>query len=153
MLNPEESTCEKLLICEANEVWTYAACVEQESNPRVKALWEKFLDYELGHLQIALDLFKEVERRDPAEVLGNGQLPDLIRFESHREFLRETIAREVSLRKNGTDFVEEAQEGPSSIVYRDAVNADGSPSTSVSDTYSWTPGTELMRRTDTKAAA
>src|SRR5689334_6775389 len=36
MINPEESPLEKLLICEANEVWNYAACLEQETNPRVK---------------------------------------------------------------------------------------------------------------------
>jgi hypothetical protein len=152
MLNPEESLCEKLLICEANEVWTYAACLEQESNARVRSLWEKFLDYELGHLQVALNLFKEVERRDPAELLGNGSLPEPIKFVSHREFLRETIARETDLRKNATDFVEESQEGQSSLEYRNAVNADGSPSTAVSDTYSWMPGTELMRAATPKAA-
>ncbi|MDB6090890.1 MAG: hypothetical protein JWN85_3674 [Gammaproteobacteria bacterium] len=145
MLNPDESVLEKLLLAEACEIWNYAACVEQESNPRVKALWERFLDFELGHLQVALKLFKDFERRDPAEVLGNGRLPDFIKFKSHREFVRQTIARETSLRKDGTQFVNERDEGRSSTAYRDAVNADGSPSSAVSETYSWTPGTELMR--------
>jgi hypothetical protein len=151
MLNPEESLLEKLLLGEACEVWNYAACVAQESNPRVKAIWEKFLDYELGHFQAALLLFKDTERRDPAEVLGNGKLPDFIKFQSQREFVKQTVLNEVPLRKNGTDFVDEASEGKSSLEYRKAVNAEGSPSTTVSDTYSWTPGTELMRAR-TKAA-
>jgi hypothetical protein len=145
MLNPEEPLLEKLLLSEACEVWNYAACVQQESNPRVKAIWEKFLDYELGHFQVALKLFKDTERRDPAEVLGDGKLPDFIKFESQREFVRKTVEREASLRKNGTDFVDEESEGSSSLVYRKAVNEHGSPSTIVSDTYSWTPGTELTR--------
>jgi hypothetical protein len=76
----------------------------------------------------------------------------MIKFKSHREFLRETIAREVSMRKNGTEFVPEDEEAASSLEYRNAVNAEGSPSTAVSDTYSWTPGTELMRMPDSKAA-
>jgi hypothetical protein len=42
--------------------------------------------------------------------------------------------------------VQEDAEAKSSIAYRQAVNADGSPSTAVSDTYSWMPGTELMRQ-------
>src|SRR5690349_2423308 len=146
MLNPDESLLEKLLLGEAAEVWNYAGCLAQESNPRVKALWEKFLDYELGHFQAALQLFKDTERRDPEEVLGDGKLPPFIQFRSQREFVRKTIEREVALRKNGTEFVPAEQEGRSSIVYRDAVNADGSPSSTVSDTYSWTPGTELMRQ-------
>lgn len=145
MLNPEESILEKLLLSEACEVWNYAGCVAQETNPRVKAIWEKFLDYELGHFQIALKLFKDIERRDPAEVLGNGKLPPFIEFRSQREFVRKTVEAEVQLRKDGTEFVDEADEGSSSLEYRKAVNALGSPSSTVSDTYSWTPGTELMR--------
>jgi hypothetical protein len=147
MLNPDETPMEKLLLAEACEIWNYTGCVEQESNPRVKALWARFLDYELGHFQVALQVFKDIERRDPAEILGDGRLPEVIQFKSHRDLLRQTIARETSLRKSGTEFVEEAQEAKSSIAYRDAVNADGSPSSAVSATYSWMPGTELMRVT------
>jgi hypothetical protein len=151
MLNPDESLLEKLLLTEACEVWNYAGCLEQESNPRVKAVWERFLDFELGHLQMAQRLFKEIERRDPAEVLGDGKLSDFIEFKSQRRFVKETVERETALRKNGTEFVDEQSEGSTSVAYRDAVNLHGSPSTTVSDTYSWTPGTELTR-TGNKAA-
>jgi hypothetical protein len=151
MLNPDESLLEKLLISEACEVWNYAGCLEQEPNPRVKAMWERFLDYELGHFQVALQLFKDLERRDPQEVLGSGELPEFIRFTSHRDFLRQTIARETTLRKEGVAFVDVKDEPDSSLQYREDVNAEGSPSTIVAATYSWKPGTELMR--DTPAAA
>jgi hypothetical protein len=145
MINPDESPLERLLVGEACEIWNYAACLEQETHPRIKALWERFLDYELGHFQVALRLFKDIERRDPAEVLAQTQLPPRIEFRGHREFLRETIARETALRKDGTEFVEEGKEGRTSLEYRDQVNADGSPSSAVSETYSWAPGTELAR--------
>jgi hypothetical protein len=95
---------------------------------------------------VALKLFKDIERRDPQTVLGDGKLPKFIQFESHREFVRQTIENEVTLRKNGTEFVEQEEEGASSIVYRDAVNAEGSPSSTISDSYSWAPGTELTRQ-------
>jgi hypothetical protein len=146
MLNPDESILEKLLLSEACEVWNYAGCLAQETNPRVKAIWEKFLDYELGHFQEVLKIFKDTERRDPETVLGEGKLPKFIEYRSHRDFVRETIENEVNVRKDGTRFVELEDEGSSSISYRDAVNADGSPSTVISDSYSWTPGTELTRR-------
>lgn len=51
-------------------------------------MWEQFLDYELGHLQAVIALFKDVERRDPAEVPGDGRLPPGIAFKSQREFVR-----------------------------------------------------------------
>lgn len=151
MLNPNESLLEKLLICEACEVWNYAGCMEQETNPRVKALWEKFLDYELGHFQVALQLFKDTERRDPQEVLGDGMLPPFIQFQSQREFVRRVVETETQLRKDGTRFVDEASEGKSSLEYREAVNAGGSPSETVSATYSWMAGTELMREAEESA--
>jgi hypothetical protein len=145
MLNPDESLFEKLLISEANEIWNYAGCAAQETNPRIKAMWERFLDYELGQFQVALQLFKDVERRDPAEILGDGALPPFIEFKSQREFVREVVEAEVHLRKNGTQVVPEDQEGKSSLEYRAYINSEGSPSETVSATYSWTPGTELMR--------
>ncbi|TWO72871.1 hypothetical protein FN976_01095 [Caenimonas sedimenti] len=148
MLNPNETLLEKLLVCEACEVWNYAGCMEQETNPRVKAIWERFLDYELGHFQVALQLFKDVERRDPQEVLGTGALPPFIQFKSQRDFVRRVVETETQLRKDGTKFVDEAQEGKSSLDYRAAINAAGSPSETVSATYSWMPGTELMRETE-----
>jgi hypothetical protein len=152
MLNPKESLLEKLLICEAAEVWNYAGCLEQESNPRVRAIWERFLDYELGHFQVALQLFKDLEKRDPAEVLGEGKLPPFIQFQSQREFVRRVVEQETHLRKDGTEFVDEAQEGKSSVEYRAAINAAGSPSETVSATYRWTPGTELMRQGEQEPA-
>jgi hypothetical protein len=145
MLNPDETALEKLVIGEACEVWNYAGALAQETNPRVKAIWERFLDYELGHLQAAMQLFKDIERRDPAELLGDGKLPPFIQFESQREFVRRVVETETQMRKDGTKFVDEAQEGKSSLAYRQAVNAQGSPSEAVAATYSWTPGTELMR--------
>jgi len=148
MLNPDETPLEKLLISEACEVWNYAACLEQETNPRIKAIWERFLDYELGHLQLVIRLFKDLERRDPAEVLGDGSLPPFIRFESQRAFVRKVVAEETQLRKDGTQFVDEAAEGKSSLAYREAVNADGSPSETIAATYSWTAGTELVREAE-----
>lgn len=143
MINPEESPLEKLLLHEAAEVWNYQACAEQETNPRIRAIWERFLDYELGHLQVVMHLFKDFERRDPAELLGDGTLPARIRFASQREFVREVVANEIQLRKDGTQFVNEEGEPEASVAWRDHLNSEGSPSQAVSAGWHWTPGTEL----------
>ena len=143
MINPNESPLQKMLITEATEVWNYQGCAEQETNPRIRAIWERFLDYELGHFQVVLKLFKDVARRDPAEVLGDGKLPPRIRFESQRDFVRKVSAIESQLRKSGTQFVDEQEEAESSIAWRDQLNSEGSPSTAVSGGWHWTPGTEL----------
>ncbi len=145
MPNPNETPLEKLLLHEAAEVWNYQACAQQESDARVRALWERFLDYELGHLQVAMRLFEDVEKRDPAQVLGDGRLPPGIAFRSQRDFVRQVLAAETGLRKDGTRFVPEEREAVTSLAYRNHLNAQGSPSQSVSTGYQWAPGTELNR--------
>lgn len=145
MINPDESPLEKLLLHEATEVWNYHNCLQQETNPHVKALWEEFLDYELGHFSAVCKLFENAERRDAAEVVGNGKLPEMIQFKSHRDFVRKVLDEETQLRKDGTEFVEEQNEGESSLAYRERMNADGSPSSTASADYHWVPGTELNR--------
>jgi rubrerythrin len=146
LLNPQESWLEKWLIHEASEVYLYHACMQQETNPRVKAIWERFLDYELGHLTLVRRLFEDVEKRDAQEVLGD-RLPDMIEFRSQRDFVRKVVEDEVNLRTDGTRFVDMAHEAASSRDYREALNADGSPSQTVSAGYRWTAGTELARET------
>jgi rubrerythrin len=145
LLDPGTPPLEQWLLHEAMEVYDYASCAQQESNPRVKAIWERFLDYELGHLQLVRELFKTYERRDPAEVLGDGTLPPFIAFESQREFVRETLAREVDLRADGSRFVPKEQEPRRSLEYRAHINSQGSPSEAVSAGYAWFPGGELAR--------
>jgi hypothetical protein len=116
--------------------------VESEGNPRIRAIWERFLDYELGHVRFVARLFEEIEGRDPAEVLPE-RLPEPIRYESHRDFVRETLRRELRLSANGTEFVDRDEESAETRAYRDHVNSAGSPSESVAAGYVWRPGTEL----------
>jgi rubrerythrin len=142
IIDPNETWLEKWLLHEAGEVYNYWSCVESESNPRIKAIWERFLDYELGHLQVARELFKEHERRDPAEILPEA-LPEPIPFASQREFVRRTLAGEVELRARGTEIVPKDKESKASVAYREAMNAEGSPSEIVAAGYRWAPGSEL----------
>lgn len=144
LLDPNETLLEKWLLSEANEVYNYYSCVESETNPRLKAIWERFLDYELGQLDFVMNLFRKHEQRDPAEVLP-ATLPDPIPFESQRDFVRMVLGREVDLRASGTQFVPREQESRASQDYRNRLNAEGSPSDTVAAGYQWQPGTELAR--------
>ena len=142
IIDPEETWLEKWLMHEVAEVYNYYGCMQQESNPRIKAIWERFLDYELGHMHMVAELMKKHEKRDPLELLPES-LPDPIPFATQREFVRETLAAEVDLSAKGTEIVPRDKEGAASREYRDAVNADGSPSETVAAGYRWAPGSEL----------
>ena len=152
MLDPHETWLEQWVLHEAAECYNYYSCVEQESNHHVKAIWERFLDYELGHFHLACGLFKQVERRDPAELITTDFAAPL-EFRSQREFVRKVLAGEVNLRTDGTRFVPRDQESAASVQYRQQLNADGSPSEAVASGYVWAPGTELSRKGPISAAA
>jgi hypothetical protein len=108
-------------------------------------IWERFLDYELGQLQVAMDCMKQFEQRDPAEILP-VDFPDPIDYSPQRDFVRQVLVDEVDLRANGTEFVDKSLEPQRSLDYRKHMNSEGSPTTAVAAGYQWMPGTELVRQ-------
>jgi rubrerythrin len=145
LLDPTQSLLEHWLLHEANEVYNYYSCVQQEPNPRIKAIWERFLDYELGHLHVVRELFNQHERRDPAEVL-NGPLPEPVPFTSQRHFVRKVLAEELDMRSRGTEYVDVSEESAATLNYRQHLNSQGSPSETVASGYQWSPGGEIVRK-------
>ena len=145
ILDPGESWLEQWVLHEANECYMYYSCVEQESNPHVREIWERFLDYELGHFHMACEALQQFENRDPEEII-TASFDSPLEFRSQREFVRKVLASEIDVRTSGTRFVDKAHEGALSQHYRSMVNADGSPSDTVASGYVWTPGTELNRK-------
>ncbi|ATB30648.1 hypothetical protein [Melittangium boletus] len=143
--DPDESWLEKWLLHEAVEVYCYYSCLHYESNPRIKEVWQRFVDYELGHLHYVRGLFEQVEKRDASEILP-AELPEPIRFDSHREFVRRTLSAEVDMSANGTRFVPRAEESDRTRRYREEINSEGSPSEIVAAGYQWKPGTELVEK-------
>ncbi|HVV50954.1 MAG TPA: hypothetical protein VHO06_14905 [Polyangia bacterium] len=154
VIDPDESWLEKWLLHEACEVYNYWSCAQTETNRFVKAIWERFVDYELGQLHWVADLMKKIEKRDPAELLPE-KLPSPLKFESQRAFVRKTLESEVDLRALGSRFIPSREEAPegASARYRAALNREGSPSELLAEGYLWVPGTELVTRADALPAS
>mgnify|MGYP001617531136 CR=1 FL=1 len=141
--DPLQGWLEQWLLHEANEAWLYLGCVAQEPNPRLRALWERFLDYELGQLREVARLFRHIERRDPAEALAAAPPP--LQLQSQREFVQRTVAAETGRRAVGARFTDDGTESDSTLDYRERMNDAGSPSDAIASGYRWKPGTELNR--------
>lgn len=129
LIDPTESLFEKLLVHEFTEVCTYYNCYKDEVCPRIKQVWEEFLAMELGHLQIAAELFKKYEDRDPEEVIGDEMvLP--CHFESQKEYVTNILENEVGKRVTedmGYAFIPELSEDWPSYRVQEKVNGDGAP--------------------------
>jgi hypothetical protein len=153
IIDAGESWLEKLLLLQATEVYNYYSCVQSEKNTRIKAIWERFLDYELGHVRFVADLFEKYERRDAAEVL-NAKIPEAIDFVSHREYVRDVLRAEAHLTASGESFIPREQESPESpsARYRTQLNAEGTAAERISAGYVWAPGTELAKKSPNASA-
>ena len=145
MLDPAETVLEQWLLHEATECYNYYSCIEQETNHHVRAIWERFLDYELGHFHLACDTLKAVERRDPCEII-TADFARPLPLRSQRDFVRKVLHHEIDLRASGMSIVPRDQESDASLRYRTGLNGDGSPSESVAAGYIWSPGTEMTRK-------
>lgn len=141
IIDPRETWLEKWLMHELGEVYNYWSCHESEGNPRVKKVWERFLDYELGQLHFVMDLMKQHEGRDPAELLPQT-LVEPITYQSHREFVRATLAAEVAFTAVGPEIGPQS-DSDETVAYRKQLNAAGSPSDTVAAGWTWRPGGEL----------
>jgi hypothetical protein len=147
IIDPEETWLEKWLMHEAAEIYNYYSCLTYETDNRVKEIWQRFLEYELGHFHYVFELFQKYEKRDPAALVPPS-LPEPIEYKSHREFVRKVLNEEVGLRAQGKQFIgSDKDESEATRRYRDRLNSNGSPSETVSVGYQWKPGTEIAEET------
>ena len=109
LLDPAETWWERLVLHEYNECWMYYSFMQQESDRRVKAIWELHLNMELGQLHEACELMRTHDGRDPVEMLP-AELPEALTFEPNKQYLRQVLADQVDLTTLGTGFVRDAHE-------------------------------------------
>jgi hypothetical protein len=109
LLDPGETWWERLLLHEYNECYLYYSFMQQESDRRVKAIWELHLNMELEHLRIAADLLRRNDNRDPEEIVGR-ELPGALKFEPNKQYLRELLATQMDLTTLGAGYVREQHE-------------------------------------------
>jgi hypothetical protein len=135
LLDPLDSWIAQWVFHEYNEVYLYWSMLQQESDRRIKAMWELHCDMEIGQLQVACDFMRRLEGRDPADLLPPA-LPEVpVTFEPNKAYVRDVLATQVDLQADGLDFVP-VGELPSDhryFTYQKTVNAGGNPSEQVID--------------------
>jgi rubrerythrin len=147
LCDPTESALEKWLLHEATEAYNYWSCVEHEEDPRIRKVWERMLEYELGHVQAVARLFEDHERRDAQEVITR-RIRRPITYVSHREFVRGVLRAEVNLGADGIHLIDRTRdhEPERTRRYRAECNREIQPSNVVAAGWVWQPGGELASR-------
>ena len=133
LIDPNETPLEKLLLHEFVEVCTYYNCYKDEQDDKLKQIWEEFLAFELGHLQIAADLLKKHEKRDPEEIIGDKIILPC-HFESQKEYVTNILENEVDKRldgEKGYTTIEKLPNDWASYRIQDIENGEGAPTEQV----------------------
>jgi hypothetical protein len=135
LLDPLDSWIAQWLFHEYNEVYLYWSMMQQESDRRIKAMWELNCNMEIGQLQVACDCMRRLEGRDPTELLPPF-LPDTpVTFEPNKDYVRQVLAETIDLRTDGLDYVplNDLPKDHRYFRYQQTVNEGGAPSDLVVD--------------------
>ncbi len=130
LVDPTETMLEKWLLHEFTEVCNYYNCYKDEVDDKLKLIWEEFMQMEIGHLQVAAEMLKKYEKRDPEEIIGT-ELVLPCHFESQKEYVTDILENEVDKRldeEQGYITVDELPEDWASYDVQETVAEDGAPS-------------------------
>lgn len=151
LLDPNLSWYEREVMHQYNECYLYYSFMQEETDPRIKQLWELHLNMELEHLRLACELMKRFEDKDPASLLPK-ELPEPVRFQENKDYIRQVLESQVNLTGHGTEFVsvESLPDDARYFEYQKTVHQDGIPSEQVIEEHKQQKGQEYRFQTQGK---
>ncbi len=137
LADPRMTWFERLLMHEYNECYLYHSCMETETDDRIRKIWEHHLACEIAHLHAAAEMLQQYEDRNPASLLPE-ELPEPVKFESNKEYVRNVLESQVNLTPAGSGYTDMRDLGDDSRFrrFQKMVNEDGQiPSIQVIDEH------------------
>jgi hypothetical protein len=150
LLDPLDSWIAQWVFHEYNEVYLYWSMLQQESDRRIKAIWDLHCNMEIGQLQVACDFMRRLEGREPADLLPPA-LPEVaVTFEPNKDYVRRVLADQLRLQGDGPDLVpvDDLPADHRYHRYQETVNAGGNPSEQVIDENRRSSGREYRDETE-----
>ena len=140
ILDPGATWLANFVLHQWHECWAYWSAMEDETDERVRAIYELHCNMEIEHLRIACELMSSVEKRDPLEILPQPGFEEGLKFQSNKAYVREILESQVDLTAKHSDFVPVSTlpEDDRYFAYQEAVNGD------------WVPTEEVVRENAAK---
>lgn len=131
LIDPNETLLEKLVLHEFTEVCNYHTFLQDETDPRIKLIWEEFLSYEIEHLKLASKILQKYEGKDAEEVIGTN-ICEPSHFKQQKKYVEKVLQEQVDLRltdseEKGFTRIDLLPVDWSSYDYQEILNAEGSP--------------------------
>ena len=104
--DPTLTYLENCLNHEYTECYLYYSCMQDESDPEIKKIWELHLTQEISHLHKIAELLKKYEKRDWQEVITKPEFPKLLHFKPNKEYVRNIISETVNMTAEMEEYVD-----------------------------------------------
>ncbi len=126
LMDPAATWLEGLLMHQYTECYLYYSCMETESCPKTKRVWEWLFSQELAHLQAAAKLLQKVEGKEYQQVVGKGDFPVPLAMQSNIPYVRGVLAGTVNMTANRESYacVDDLKPDVDFFRYQGIVNKD-----------------------------
>ncbi len=150
ILDPTLGWLTNLVLHEYNECWLYWSCMQTEDDTRIKALWELHLNMEIEHLRVACEMLREVDGIEAESFLPEAGMPEPLKFEPNKEYVRKTLKDTIEWSAYDAQFVPigELPEDHRFFDYQRQVNEGGVPSEQVIERHRSEKGGEYRFATE-----
>lgn len=95
LMDPTCTWLTSLLEHEYTECYLYYSMINDETDSRIKNIWEVCLEQEIAHLHKANELLKTYENRDWTSIYERGEFPELLKFGANKEYIRKVLKNTV----------------------------------------------------------
>jgi hypothetical protein len=139
LIDPTCTWLECLLMHQYVECYLYYSCMSEETDTRVKPVWEQCFEQEVAHLHEAKELLYKYEQKDWQQVIPDGTFPKLLNLGPNIDYVRDVLAGTVWQTKQDENYVN-VKDLPADdrfFQYQERVNPRAAivPSHQVIDTY------------------
>lgn len=123
LIDPTASWFEMCLMHEYTECYLYYSMMCDESDTRIKAIWEMLLEQEIAHLHASVENLKKYEKKDWQQVIPNGEFPELIKLQSNIEYVRKILKNTVTTtaKREGYVNINELEDNDNFFKYQNKV--------------------------------
>lgn len=96
LMDVNEGWLECWLNHEYTECYVYYSCYMDETDKKIKKIWENCLMQEITHLHIAADCLKKYGKKEWQEVIPCGDFPELLAFHGQKDYVRKVLDKTVN---------------------------------------------------------
>ena len=124
LIDTKATLFESLLMHEYTECYIYYSLLNDESDNKIKKIWEILLEQEIAHLHLAKELLQKYEGKEYHQVIPDSNFPMLLKLQENKDYVRDVLKNTVTLtaEREGYADVCDLKDNSTYFIYQNAVN-------------------------------